>query len=89
MITGWILDLIADLWEAIIGGIPTPSEDSWLSDIGGAVAWVVNSLAGLGAWLPFPVIGAVLVTLGTVWGIGVGIRIGRLALSLFTGGGGA
>lgn len=89
MITSWILDLIADAWEAFLGAIPTPSAESWLADIGGAVGWLSSSLSGLGAWLPFALIGSILGTLGVVWGVAVGIRIGRLALSLFTGGGGA
>lgn len=88
MITEWILGLIASAWEALIGAIPAPSEDSWLSDVAGAVDWVADSLAGLGAWIPFPLIAAVLATAGTVWLAAVAIRIGRMALSLFTGGGG-
>lgn len=89
MITSWILDLIADVWEAFLGAIPVPSADSWLSDLGSAVAWLQGTLVGLGAWIPFGLIGAVLGTLVSVWGVAVGIRIGRMVLSLFTGGGGA
>jgi hypothetical protein len=89
MITGWILDLIASAWEALLGAFPTPSEDSWMASTGSAVSWLADTMAGLGAWIPFALIGAILGTLGVVWGVGVGIRVGRLALSLFTGGGGA
>jgi len=89
MITSWILDLIADAWEALLGAIPVPSEDSWVSDISGSVSWVSTTLSGLGAWIPFPLLGAVLGTVAIVWGVAVGIRIGRMVLSLFTGGGGA
>lgn len=88
MITGWILNLIASAWEALVGAIPAPSEDSWLSDVGGAVSWVVNALDGLGAWLPFTLIGAVLGTVAAVWAVGVGLKVALKALSLFTGGGG-
>lgn len=89
MITGWILDLIAAAWSGLLDAIPVPSEDSWLSDVGGAVAWLGNTLDGLGAWLPFGLIGSILVTLVSIWGTAVAIRLGRMALSLFTGGGGA
>jgi hypothetical protein len=89
VITSWILDLIADVWEAFLGAIPVPSEDSWVSDISGSVSWVATTLSGLGAWIPFSLLGAVLGTVAVVWGVAVGIRIGRMVLSLFTGGGGA
>jgi hypothetical protein len=89
MITGWILDLIASVWESFLRSIPVPSDDSWIADLGDAVAWVADQVANLGAWIPFSLIGGILVTLVSVWGVAVGIRIGRMVLSLFTGGGGA
>ncbi|MGV1037945.1 MAG: hypothetical protein ACOYD0_13105 [Candidatus Nanopelagicales bacterium] len=88
MVTDWILGLLASAWEAMIGAIPVPAEDSWISSLPGAVVWVVAQLVQLGNWLPLQIMGNVLGTIAAVWGIAVGIRVGRMALSLFTGGGG-
>ncbi|MGB7982874.1 MAG: hypothetical protein WCF36_18990 [Candidatus Nanopelagicales bacterium] len=88
MITGTLLGMLAGLWEWVIGGIPAPSPESWMSSVGSAIGWVADTLGGMGAWIPFGVLAGVLATLTVVWGSAVAVRIGLRVLSLFTGGGG-
>lgn len=89
MITGWLLDLLAGAWAWLCESVPAPSQDGWVADIPGAVTYIADLVGGLGAWVPLPLIVGIIGTLGIVWGSASGLKLGRMVLSLFTGGGGS
>lgn len=88
MVTDALLALLQALWSALLGTIPTPGDASWVNSVGDGIAWLTVTLGSLGSWLPFGIIAGVVGSLMAAWLIAGGIVIVRMAVSLFTGGGG-
>jgi hypothetical protein len=77
-----LLELVADLF----GDIPAPG---WLTGLGDQWADLVGQMGGLGAWIPWALLQTVVMAVLACVAIGFAIKVGRIVLALFTGGGGS
>lgn len=89
MITEAILQALGAALSFVLGLLPTVTLPAWFSTISGFVSSGVSSFASLGMWLPVQAIGAVVGFILVILGVQLGIRVGRMAVSAFTGGGGS
>lgn len=73
-----------------LGLLPTANAPSWMVNASGYLATVWSYGAGLGAWIPWSMVGTVLASVLVCVGIGFGIKVARIVASFMTlGGGGA
>jgi hypothetical protein len=89
VITDWLLGLAAAAWSGLLDLIPAPVATGWAGSVTSGIAFLVSLLADMGSWLPLSLIGSVMASYLALWLVAGGIVIGRMALSLFTGGGGS
>lgn len=89
MITQLILDFLFGLFGLILGWLPTAGPPSWWADATDNVAQVWSYGASLGAWFPWALVAIVVPACFVALGIGLGIKVTRQVLSLFTAGGGS
>lgn len=90
MITEWFLQLAANVTTWFIGLWPAAaSVPTWITGAAGYVQNVINSGAGLGAWIPWPlVIGVATFQVGTWFALWV-VKVVRWVIGLIpTMGGG-
>lgn len=89
MITEAILQALGSALSFVLGLLPAVALPGWLDTITTYVRSGVTSFAQLGMWLPVGAIGNVVTFVVVVLGVQLAIRIGRIAVSAFTGGGGS
>jgi hypothetical protein len=89
VITQVLLELVFGLIDAGLGLLPTSGPPEWFATGSGYFAQVWGYGAGLGAWIPWDVVGLVLGSIGTCLAIAVVVRVARILISVFTGGGGS
>lgn len=67
MIVEWFLDIMAGIqtWFLSLFGTAAPPE--WINGAADTLTDVINRASGLGAWFPFPLMGAVAVFLLGLW----------------------
>jgi Trk-type K+ transport system membrane component len=90
MIVKWLIDLVVELFGHVLSLLPDslvqPADVQASID---TINSVLQSGSGLGAWIPYgQVFAAVSMLLGAI-AIAIGIKVVRILLSLFTGGGGS
>lgn len=88
MITEKILEWGASLLSFITGSVSVPDPPGWISATNSPIAVVFQAVGSMGVWFPA---GVVITVIGAVFAarlVGLGIKAGRMVLSLFTGGGG-
>lgn len=88
MIVSLVLGLVGGLFGALTSVIPLPSPPSWMDDTG-PVASVFAGASHLGAWFPVSIVVTVILFVAGINVVGFSIKIARIAVSLFTGGGGS
>jgi hypothetical protein len=88
VITQKLLEFAVFLLELVVGAVPIPQPPEWLAAPSGAVATVFQGAASLGVWFPTGLVLTVLAGVLAIRVSGLGIKIGRMVLSLVTGGGG-
>lgn len=89
MITTAILSWLAGLFSALLSWLPAPSVPSWVSGITTAVSTVVTYMASMSAWFPVGLLRTILLAWAAAYLVAVAVRLARLVVSLFTGGGGS
>lgn len=89
MITEALMTFLVLIVELITGLLPTTAAPSWMADGGGYLATVFSAGAGLGAWLPWPLIGTVFAAVMSCLLAGLTIKLVRIVASFFTAGGGS
>lgn len=89
MITQWIGEFFSALVNFVLGLLPTVSPPSWLTDGSGYLATIWGYGAGLGAWIPWSLVGVVFAAVLVCIGIGFGIKVVRIVASFATIGGGS
>lgn len=87
MITGAVIGVAVGLFALIMKQIPLPGVPEWMSTVG-PVAKVFGAAQHLGAWFPVGLVTTVILACLAINVVGFAIRLGRICLSLFTGGGG-
>lgn len=88
MILELLISMLVGLVEALAGLLGSAPAPGWLTGLSGQLSSLVGAGASLGVWVPWSVIGTVLAAIGACLGISLGVRVFRIVLSLFTGGGG-
>lgn len=89
MVTDAIITFFGGVFEWLLGTMPEVQVPDWLNSTSGMVGTVFGYATSMGVWFPSGLALAVAGTLLTVWLVSLGIKIGRMVLSLFTGGGGS
>lgn len=71
---------------ALLGNLPAPG---WLTGLVGQLDGLVSAGASMGVWVPWSVMGVVAGAVAACAAISLSVRLFRMLLSLFTGGGGS
>lgn len=88
MITVALMTFGLFLVGLVLSAIPIPDPPGWLYSAQDPIATVFGAVGSMGVWFPG---GVVITVIGAVFAarmVGLVIKIARMALSLFTGGGG-
>ena len=90
MITGAILSLLAFILHGVVSILPSlPGPPSWLTSSDSAVGTVFQYADSMSVWFPTSLVLTALTTIGGIWLAALLLKIGRMVVSLFTGGGGS
>lgn len=89
MIVEGVVKVIVAFFEFVVGLLPTRAVPGWVDSIGPSLQIVWNHANQLGAWIPWDAVGYVTAAVLSCMVIGLQIRLVRIVLSLFTGGGGS
>lgn len=88
MISELLLGFASNLITFTLGLLPTAGPPGWMVDGGAELDTALAYGAGLGAWIPWSLIGTVLAAIFASLLIGFGIKLVRVVASFFLGGGG-
>lgn len=88
MITKWVLEFIGALMGFVLGLMPQVSLPSWFQAAATTLDDALTTIGGYGQWMPLGAIGNGIAFVLLCFGIAFGVRVFRMVLSLFTGGGG-
>ncbi len=88
MIVNALLSLLKHILDFVLGLFPTISVPDWLSSSDGAMATVFADAGSMSVWFPVTLAVTIVGSVLLIWFTGWGIKIARMVLSLFTGGGG-
>lgn len=89
MIFEWIADIFAWLFSTVLGVFPTFDVPEWSEDVAGFVEDVNGYMVSVSVWFPFDLAASGLVVVGLALLAAFAIKVARIALSLFTAGGGS
>ncbi len=89
MITEAIWHAVSTVIGAAFSLMPSMTTPAWVSSISDTVTSGVGPFMQLDHWIPIGPIGVVLTFTFLAWSIAVGVRLTRIAISMFTGGGGS
>lgn len=89
MVTEALLDVIRSVVSTVLGSLPQIEVPDWLATASDGASQVAAMGAGLGAWIPAPLIMTVVGALLAAWLIGFGIKLARIVASFLTLGGGS
>lgn len=89
MITDAIVSALAAVFGFIGSLLPSDEPPAWLTDtLPGEIEALGAQFGQLGQWVPMDAIGMAGAAVVTAFAVAWGVRLVRIALSLFTGGGG-
>ena len=90
MITGAILSLLGTVLHGVLSILPSvPSPPSWISSNTGALSTVLSGIGSMSVWFPLQLGITILLFVLSIHLVGFGIKVSRMVVSLFTGGGGS
>lgn len=89
MITATLIDVLGFFLGALLDALPQTDVPPWLADAGSYIPTVFSFANSMGVWFPWGVLNMILPGVVAVWLAAFGIRICRIVISHFTGGGGA
>jgi hypothetical protein len=89
MIVHWVMVAIADFVSAIGSLLTVPSPPAFLSSLPGWIGTVGGYVANTGVWLPWSLAAAVGSAYAAILGVGLAIKLVRIAASFVTLGGGS
>lgn len=89
-----IIDQLLNLAQTVLGwlmnAVPAPDVPQWLSEFdSSSITQVIGHIGWIGNFVPTTMLVAVMVAVVAAWLSGFAMKIGRVALSLFTAGGGS
>lgn len=88
MIFEAIVDLFFGLVELIASAMGTLSAPGWLTGLSAQLGSLVAMGASMGVWVPWSAIGVAMAAVLACYGVSFVVFLVRMAVSLFTGGGG-
>jgi hypothetical protein len=89
MITRLLLDFFAGLVGFATGLLPTVAPPAWIADGSGYLRTIFEAGHGLGAWVPWSVVTAVVAVVLACLAVSFGIKVVRIVASFLTAGGGS
>jgi hypothetical protein len=89
VITEAIYGVMTAILAWLVGLLPSWSRPDWMQTLIDAASDGVAGVAQLGHWIAFDHISIALAFVIGTWLIALGIRAGRIVLSMLTGGGGS
>jgi hypothetical protein len=89
MITDAIMTFFGGIFTWLLGSMPQVQVPDWLNATSGMVGTVFGYATSMGVWFPSGLAVTIAGTLLAVWLVSLGIKVARMVLSLFTGGGGS
>lgn len=89
MIVEGIVKVAVAFFKFVLGLFPTRNPPQWTESLASSLQTVWDAGAGLGAWIPWGNVAAVVQAVIACMITGLLIRLVRIVLSLFTGGGGS
>jgi hypothetical protein len=88
MIPEGFFDFMFGLAGFLVGLFPSGGAPAWLTDGAGYLSQLFEKASGLGAWINFGLAGTVMAAVLACVALGLGIKVVRMVVSVFTGGGG-
>lgn len=67
MISEWFLSIAAGIQEWFLGLFGEDEPPEWLDGVAAFVSDIIARAAGLGAWVPFPLLGSMLAGVLAIW----------------------
>jgi hypothetical protein len=89
MVTQWILNKLAEMVATFVGLFPSLELPSWYSTVTSFWAETNQTIESFAYWIPLSAIGNACALIFTASLIHIAIKIGRIALSFATLGGGS
>jgi hypothetical protein len=89
MIVEAFLGLLFGLFSFVGDLMPEMEVPAFVGSIAGLVGTITGAMAPLGMWIPFGAAGTATTAVLVAIGVAVAVKIVRIVLSLFTGGGGS
>lgn len=89
MIIEGLVNLLVGVVELVFDAFGKGAAPGWLTGISGQLATLVQAGASLGVWVPWGVLGTGMAAVASCLGISLTVRVIRIVVSLFTGGGGS
>lgn len=90
MIVEWLLGLASTITQWFWSLWPDWTAPAFLTDVSSQINGVLSNLAGVGAWVDWPYVLAVVAAVLIAWGLGFGVKVIRAVASYlpFIGGSG-
>ena len=89
MITQAVINFFANIFASLLGLVPSFTLPAWYYTMMPFWASFFETAEGFRVWIPFDAVKNVLAFSLVVFGVIIAIRVFRVMLSLFTGGGGS
>jgi hypothetical protein len=89
MIPRLFFDALFGFVSFVTNALPSGGPPAWLGDVDGYFAQIWTAGAGLGAWVPWTLVGTIFAAVITSMFAGFTIKVIRVIASFFTGGGGS
>ncbi len=89
MIADAVLGWVAALLTWVAGLLTLPAPPTFVADLPGYASQLADFTVGTGAWVPWGLLGTVLVAYSAIVVTGFAIKLARIAASFFTAGGGS
>ena len=89
MVVEFLMTVAANVFEWAFSGLPPYTPPDWVGGIGSAAASVFGVAGSMGVWFPAQLVLTILAAMLAVWLVSFSVKVIRMAISLFTGGGGS
>lgn len=89
MIFEAIVNLFVGLVSMIFDGLGTKPAPGWLTNVAANLSEVVGFGASMGSWVPWSILGSCAAAVVSCAALSLVVRVVRILVSLFTGGGGS
>jgi len=84
-----IVNMFVGLVGLVVGATGTAEPPGFIQSIGPQLQELVNLGASLGAWVPWSIVGSAVGAVGGAYVISLLVKLVRIVVSLFSGGGGS